>query len=84
MRISAPLLIVFSLSACAETASETPSSFTYQGTTYPAVLREFVRSDGSTYQRRVVSYGSGKVSCSATDDLACVAAIRDRNSGNDR
>ena len=80
----AVLLMSQSIAACAPMTKETPSSFSYKGKTYPAVTREYTRRNGSTYSRRVVKYGSRSVSCSATDDLDCVAELRNSRGRNDR
>ena len=84
MRFPVTILISLSLAACAETASEQQGIFVYSGRTYSAVTREFVRNDGSTYSRRSINYGGHFVSCSATDDLDCRAAIAEQRSRRDR
>ncbi|WP_223422375.1 hypothetical protein [Tateyamaria pelophila] len=83
MRIAVLFLVVLSLAACAETANQTEGTFVYNGRALPTVTREFVRNDGTTFERRSIQLGGRSVTCSATDDQDCVAAIRDRNhSGN--
>lgn len=75
MRVAAFFLVALSVAACTETVSETESTFVFEGRTYAAVTREFARSDGSTFERRSIRYGGRFVTCSATDDLDCRAAI---------
>ncbi len=82
MRIAAIFLVALSLAACSQTVSETEGTFVYEGRTYAAVTREFARSDGSTFERRSIRYGGRFVTCSATDDLDCRAAIN--NARNQR
>lgn len=77
MRIVALFVVSLALAACVQTASETPGTFVFEGRSFDTVTREFVRSDGSTFQRRSIRYGSRFVSCSATDDRDCEGAIRD-------
>ena len=83
MRIAGLFLVILSMAACVETARQTEGTFVYNGRTLPSVTREFVRNDGTTFERRSIQLGARSVTCSATDDQDCVAAIRDRNhSGN--
>ena len=75
-RIAALLIVLLGLSACAQTVGETEGVFVYNGTTYRSVERQFV-SDNRSFSRRYISVGARTVSCSATDDLDCNAAIRE-------
>ena len=77
MRTLTAILALLALSACAETVSETPGTFTYRGDTYRTVTRTFQREDGSTYDRRTIYLGAERVSCSATDDRDCRVALAD-------
>ncbi|WP_108835296.1 hypothetical protein [Tateyamaria sp. Alg231-49] len=70
------LIVVFGLSACAQTVGEIEGTFVYNGQSYRSVERQFVSNDRS-YSRRYISVGARSVSCSATDDLDCNAAIRE-------
>lgn len=83
MRITAFFLVALSLAACTETVNETEGTFVYNGRTYATVTREFARSDGSTFERRSIRYGGRFVTCSATDDLDCRAAINDVRANRD-
>ncbi|MEQ3708319.1 MAG: hypothetical protein ABNH38_16485 [Tateyamaria sp.] len=70
------LIVVLGLSACAETVGEIEGTFVYNGQIYRSVERQFV-SGNRNYSRRYISVGTRSVSCSATDDLDCNAAIRE-------
>ncbi|WP_299622554.1 hypothetical protein [uncultured Tateyamaria sp.] len=75
MRFGVPILMMFTLAACEEVVSEREGTFNYQGDIYRSVTREIARGD-TTFERRTVYARPRPVSCSATDDLDCVAAIR--------
>ncbi|MEO9684350.1 MAG: hypothetical protein ABJR46_15595 [Tateyamaria sp.] len=64
------LATAITLTACAETTSETQSTYSYLGRTYPVVERSFQSANGS-YSRRFINVGGFRVSCSATDDRDC-------------
>lgn len=74
-RLIRSLVVVFGLSACAQTVGEIEGTFVYQGDTYRSVERQF-QTDTRSYSRRYITIGARTVSCSATDDLDCNAAIR--------
>ncbi|MEL6620238.1 MAG: hypothetical protein AAFY39_06875 [Pseudomonadota bacterium] len=69
------VLSLLTLAACTETVTETEGTFVDGNDTYRSATRTFQRSDGSTYQRRTIYVGNGRVSCSATDDLDCRGAL---------
>ena len=72
------LLLVFtlplSLMACVEVVSEQEGTFEYRGKTLRAVKREFSNGD-RTFTKRIIYDQNRPVSCSATDDLDCRAAL---------
>lgn len=84
MRIALLSIVALSLAACVDTVNEQEGTFVYNGQSYRAVTREYARSDGSTYSRRSIAYGVRFVTCSATDDLDCNAAIQNARSDFDR
>ncbi|MEL7133084.1 MAG: hypothetical protein AAGK77_11790 [Pseudomonadota bacterium] len=74
MRLALSFIVLASLMACTEVVSTQDSTFTYRGDTYRAEIREY-STGGSTFTKRVVYDGTTPVSCSATDDADCAAAI---------
>ncbi|MEL6450126.1 MAG: hypothetical protein AAFQ19_02620 [Pseudomonadota bacterium] len=70
------LAATLGLAACAEVVSEREGVFVYRGDTLRAVTRTFSTGDGS-FTKRYIYSRPRTVSCSATDDLDCVAAIRE-------
>ena len=69
------MLAFSTVTACTETVSETRDTFTYRGKEYTALTRTY-STDGRSYERRVIIDGTNRISCSATDDRDCIAAIR--------
>ncbi|APX10789.1 hypothetical protein [Tateyamaria omphalii] len=74
MRVTTILALSLALAACTEVVSEQDTTFTYRGDVYRAVIRDY-DANGRTFTKRVVYDGNRAVSCSATDDLDCAAAI---------
>ncbi|WP_299375737.1 hypothetical protein [uncultured Tateyamaria sp.] len=69
------VLMALALAGCEDVVSEQEGSFLYDGETYRAVTRQYVRN-GSTFERRVIYSRPQPVTCSATDDLDCIGAMR--------
>lgn len=74
MRFVLFFLLFFTLIACTEIVSTQDTTFSYRGDTFRAEIREY-STGSSTFTKRVVYDGRTPVSCSATDDLDCAAAI---------
>lgn len=74
MKLTVSLLSCSLLLACTEVVSRQDTTFTYRGDVYRAEIREY-STGNSTFTKRVVYDGAKPISCSATDDLDCAAAI---------
>ncbi len=68
------LILPVILSACSQTIGTRETTFNFQGETLRAEVRTYDQN-GRVFDRRVVYDGVRAVSCSATDDLDCAAAI---------
>lgn len=73
------LILPFLLVACSETISARDTTFNYRGETLRAEVRVYDQG-GRVFERRVIYFKTGTVSCSSTDDLDCAAALRDQQS----
>ncbi|WP_299614722.1 hypothetical protein [uncultured Tateyamaria sp.] len=74
MRLTLALVFPLTLIACTEVVSEREGTFNYRGETLRAVTREY-STNGNTFTKRVIYDGNRPVSCSATDDADCRAAL---------
>ncbi|WP_299046046.1 hypothetical protein [uncultured Tateyamaria sp.] len=72
--ILSALILLAATGACTQIVSEQDTTFTYRGDTYRAVIRDY-SSGSQSFTKRVVYDGNKPISCSATDDLDCAAAI---------
>ncbi|WP_299769928.1 hypothetical protein [uncultured Tateyamaria sp.] len=83
MRLGPIALMLLSAAACTEITAEREGTFEYRGDTLRAVTRDY-SANGRTFTKRVIYDGPRRVSCSATDDLDCRAAISyERMDSND-
>ncbi|MEM6374165.1 MAG: hypothetical protein AAF727_15510 [Pseudomonadota bacterium] len=82
LRISV-LVLPLALAACSDTLSTRDTTFMYQGEVLRAEIRTYDQN-GRVFDRRVIEDGIRSVSCSATDDRDCDAALRERRSNRDR
>ncbi len=57
--------------------SETPGTFSDRGRTYPTIIREYQREDGSTYSRTTIRVGAERVTCVTGDVRDCRLALTD-------
>lgn len=78
MKYIAMVLVLFSISACTEVESEQQATFTYEGTAYPATIRQF-NQNGRTFERMFIRVGAQRVSCIPSDPRDCAAAIENLN-----
>lgn len=69
------LMLPLILAACSEVVAEREGTFRFEGEDYRAVTRT-LEVNGRTFDRRVVYYDFNAISCSATDDVDCEAAMR--------
>lgn len=74
MRLVLSLTLPVTLLACTEVVSEREGTFNYRGETLRAVTREY-SANGNAFTKRVIYDGNRPVSCSATDDADCRAAL---------
>jgi hypothetical protein len=68
------IVTLFAITACSELVNEGEGTFVYKGQTLRSVEREFATENG-TFKKRYIYSKPHTVSCSATDDADCVAAI---------
>jgi len=68
------IVALFAIAACSEVVNEVEGTFVYKGQTLRSVEREFATENG-TFKKRYIYSKPRTVSCSATDDADCVAAI---------
>ena len=75
---AAIVLVLVSVSACTEVESEQQTTFTHNGRTYPATIRQFDQN-GRTFERMSIRVGPQRVSCIPSDPRDCAAAIDTAN-----
>lgn len=74
MRLTLSALLMLGAAACTEVVSRENTTFSYRGDLYRAEIREYA-TGSTTFTKRVIYDGNTPISCSATDDLDCAAAI---------
>lgn len=83
MNYLAVFLVMLPFSAWANVVKEEQTTFTYEGETYPAIIKTFDRN-GRTFDKMFIRMGPHEVTCIPGDQKDCEGAIRDSSHGRDR